>query len=48
MLVGTFINIPFAYKDLLNFEIEGIVPVILAALTGFFWDKYLLLGDINL
>ncbi len=44
MLVGTFINIPFAYKDLLNFEIEGIVPVILAALTGFFGTNIYYLG----
>ena len=44
MLVGTFINIPFAYKDLLNFEIEGIVPVILAALTGFLGQIFITWG----
>lgn len=35
MLLGTFLNIPFAYKDIVSFEISGIIPVVLSALLGF-------------
>jgi drug/metabolite transporter (DMT)-like permease len=36
MLIGTFVDIPFVYKDLTNFDINGLLPVILSALFGVF------------
>lgn len=48
MLIGTFINIPFAYKDLLNFDISGIIPVFLAALCGFLGQVFLTWGYLYL
>lgn len=44
MLIGTFINIPFAYKDLVTFDINGLVPVLLAALLGFLGQVFLTWG----
>ncbi len=35
MLIGTIINLPFAIKDLTNFDFSGLLPTILAGLTGF-------------
>lgn len=35
MLIGTFVNLPFAFKDLSTFDIRGLIPTILAAITGF-------------
>lgn len=34
-LIGIFVNIPLVYKDILSFEISGIVPILLSALLGF-------------
>lgn len=48
MLIGTFINIPFAYKDLLNFDISGILPVFLADLCGFLGQVFLTWGYLYL
>lgn len=36
MMVGTVIVIPLVYKDLVNFDINGLAPVILSALFGLF------------
>ena len=34
MLVGTIIDIPLVYKDLLNFDTSGLFPVFMSAATG--------------
>lgn len=44
MLIGTFINIPFAFKDIYSFDFTGIIPVFLAALFGFLGQVFLTLG----
>ena len=44
MLIGTFINFPFAYKDLAIFDYSGLIPVFLAALLGFLGQVFLTWG----
>ena len=44
MFIGIFINLPFAYKDLSTFDINGIVPVLLSAFSGFFGQVFLTWG----
>lgn len=44
MLLGTIINIPFAFKDLLAFEMVGIVPVFIGALLGVLGQVFITLG----
>lgn len=44
MLIGTFINLPFAFKDLYSFDINGIMPVLLAAIFGFLGQVFLTWG----
>lgn len=34
MLIGTFMNLPFAFKDLMTFEMKGLIPVLLSAICG--------------
>ncbi|MFY9482564.1 MAG: DMT family transporter [Tissierellaceae bacterium] len=44
MLIGTFINIPFVWKDLANFEMASLLNVFLAGLLGFLGQILLTLG----
>lgn len=44
MFIGTFVNIPSAAKDLMNFELSGAIPVFLAALLGFLGQVFLTWG----
>lgn len=44
MLIGTFFNLPFAYRDLAAFELNGLIPVLLSALLGFLGQVFLTLG----
>jgi len=44
MLIGTFFNLPFAYKDLAAFDIHGLMPVLLSALLGFLGQVFLTWG----
>ena len=44
MLIGTFINIPVAYNDLVNFDINGLVPVFLAGFMGVLGQVFLTWG----
>ncbi len=44
MLIGTLVNIPFAYKDLSSFDFAGIIPVFLTASLGFLGQIFLTWG----
>lgn len=44
MLIGTFFNLPFAYRDLVTFDMQGLVPVLLSALLGFLGQIFLTWG----
>lgn len=44
MLIATVLNIPFAYNDLANFDMRGIVPVILSSITGILGQVFLTWG----
>lgn len=44
MLIGTFVNFPFAYKDIAVFDHNGLIPVFLAALLGFLGQVFLTWG----
>jgi drug/metabolite transporter (DMT)-like permease len=44
MLIGTFFNLPFAYRDLASFELQGLIPVLLSALLGFLGQVFLTWG----
>lgn len=44
MLLGSLINLPFAYKDIVSFEISGTIPVILSATLGFLAQLFQTLG----
>lgn len=44
MLIGTFFNLPFAYRDLAIFEPSGTIPVLLSALLGFLGQVFLTWG----
>lgn len=44
MLIGTFFNLPFAYRDLAAFDLHGLIPVILSALLGFLGQVFLTWG----
>jgi len=44
MVVGALINFPFAFKDISNFEIGGLLYVSIAAISGFLGQVFLTLG----
>ncbi len=44
MLIGTFVNFPFAYNDLATFNYNGATPVFLAALLGFLGQVFITWG----
>lgn len=44
MVFGTILNLPFAYKDILSFEIMGIIPVFLSALFGVLGQVFITFG----
>lgn len=44
MLIGTIINIPFAIKDLASFDVNGLLPTILAGLMGFLGQVFFTWG----
>lgn len=44
MLIGTIINIPFGYKDLLNYDVSGTIPVLLTGLLGFLGQVFITWG----
>lgn len=44
MVVGAIINFPFAFKDISNFEIGGLLYVSIAAISGFLGQVFLTLG----
>lgn len=44
MLIGTFFNLPFAYRDLIAFDLQGLTPVMLSALLGFLGQVFLTWG----
>lgn len=44
MLIGTIVNIPFAFKDLLGFEMAGLFPAFMASLLGVIGQVLITLG----
>jgi len=44
MLIGAIINLPFAANNLLNFEINALLPVLLSAVCGFLGQIFLTWG----
>lgn len=44
MLFGTIFNLPFAFKDIISFDINAIVPVFLSALMGIFGQIFITFG----
>lgn len=44
MLIGAIINTPFAFKDLLGFEMAGILPVFMSAILGFLGQMFITWG----
>lgn len=44
MFIGTLINIPFSYKDILGFEMVGALPVFMAGFTGFLGQVFITWG----
>lgn len=44
MLIGTLINLPLSFKDLMSFEIRGFIPVFLSALMGFLGQIFITMG----
>jgi drug/metabolite transporter (DMT)-like permease len=44
MLIGTFLNLPFAFRDLTVFDLHGLIPVILSAILGFLGQVFLTWG----
>lgn len=44
MLIGTFVNIPMAYKDLVTFDFDELVSVLLTAILGFLGQVFLTWG----
>lgn len=44
MLISAVLNFPFAYRDLANFDFNGIVPVILASICGILGQVFLTWG----
>lgn len=44
MVFGTLFNLPFAYNDLLSFEISGILPVFMSALFGILGQIFITFG----
>lgn len=44
MLIGTFVNIPMAYKDLVTFDSNGLFLVLLTGLLGFIGQVFLTWG----
>lgn len=44
MAIGTLINIPFALKSLMNFDLNGLLPVIIAGALGFLGQVFITWG----
>lgn len=44
MLLGSIINLPFAFKDIVSFEISGMIAVLLSATLGFLAQLFQTLG----
>ena len=44
MLIGAFINLPYAYNDVVLFDLNGLVPVFLSALLGFLGQVFITWG----
>ena len=44
MLFGTIFNLPFAYKDILAFDMSAIVPVFMSSLLGIFGQVFITFG----
>lgn len=44
MFIGTIINIPFVFKDILNFDLNGALSAFMAGLTGFLGQIFITEG----
>ncbi len=44
MFIGTLINIPFSYRDIIEFEMIGAFPVFMAGFTGFLGQVFITWG----
>lgn len=44
MVIGTLLNLPLAYKDILSFEMIGLFPVFMSSLLGFLGQIFITFG----